>query len=141
MGFEFTMDFTDNSATLGDRIATARENLGLSYSDIAARLGVKETTVQNWENDRSEPRANKLQMLAGVLRVSMIWLMTGQDSSYIQKKFGTDFDPPRALTELSAIRADLEKICFRISSFERELQNHLDAQSDEQELITDGREV
>ena len=30
------------------------------------------------ENDLTEPRANKLQMLAGVLNVSIMWLLTGE---------------------------------------------------------------
>jgi len=38
---------------------------------------VKSKTLENWENDRSEPRADKLMKLAGLLQVPLIWLLTG----------------------------------------------------------------
>ena len=70
-------EWGDAAATFGDRLALAREHSGMDQAQLARRLGVKLVTVQNWEADRAEPRANKLQMLAGLLNVSMIWLMTG----------------------------------------------------------------
>lgn len=63
--------------TMGGRMLRARETAGLSISELAARLGVRKSTVQAWENDRSQPRANKLQMLAGLLNVSLSWLLQG----------------------------------------------------------------
>ncbi|MEM9099615.1 MAG: helix-turn-helix transcriptional regulator [Pseudomonadota bacterium] len=71
-------DYTDDSATFGDRLALAREMQGMSQAQLARRLGLKTATIQNWEDDRSEPRANRVQMLAGFLNVSIIWLMTGE---------------------------------------------------------------
>ena len=70
-------EWGDAAATFGDRLSLAREHAGMDQPQLARRLGVKLSTVQNWEADRAEPRANKLQMLAGLLNVSMIWLMTG----------------------------------------------------------------
>ena len=70
--------YSDEHATFGDRLAAAREALGMSRAQLARRLGVKTQTMDGWEEDRAEPRANKLQMLAGMLNVSMVWLMTGQ---------------------------------------------------------------
>ncbi|MEM8793379.1 MAG: helix-turn-helix transcriptional regulator [Pseudomonadota bacterium] len=71
-------DYTDRSATFGDRLALAREMQGMSQAQLARRLGLKTATIQNWEEDRSEPRANRVQMLAGFLNISIIWLMTGE---------------------------------------------------------------
>lgn len=71
-------DYSEGAATFGDRLAHARETQNLTQEQLATRLGVRVQTVENWEYDRSEPRANKLQMLAGFLNVSMIWLMTGK---------------------------------------------------------------
>ena len=67
----------DMDDTLGGRIVSAREAAGLSTAQLARRLGVKSATLQNWETDRSEPRSNKLFMLAGLLNVSPTWLMNG----------------------------------------------------------------
>lgn len=67
--------------TLGGRIVSARETLGLTTAQLARRLGVKSATLQNWESDRSEPRSNKLFMLAGLLNVSPTWLINGLGES------------------------------------------------------------
>ena len=71
-------DWTEDVSTFGDRLARAREFAGMSQAQLARRLGVKTATIVNWEADRSEPRANRLQMLAGLVNVSIVWLMTGE---------------------------------------------------------------
>lgn len=63
--------------TLGGRISRARDAMNLTTSQLARRLGVKSETVAAWESDRSEPRANRLTMLAGVMGVSPTWLLNG----------------------------------------------------------------
>lgn len=67
--------------TLGGRICEAREAMSLTTAQLARRLGVKTSTMSGWELDRSEPRSNKLVMLAGVLNVSPSWLLTGLGAS------------------------------------------------------------
>ena len=59
--------FAEDVATFGDRISGAREAAGMSQTDLAKRLGIAKTTLAAWEDDRSEPRANRLAMLAGML--------------------------------------------------------------------------
>lgn len=71
-------DYSEGAATFGDRLALAREAQHLTQEQLAKRLGLRLETVRNWEFDRSAPRANRLQMLAGFLNVSMVWLMTGE---------------------------------------------------------------
>jgi len=63
--------------TMGGRISRAREDIQIASAELARRLGVKSDTVRDWENDRAEPRANRVVMLAGVLGVSPTWLLTG----------------------------------------------------------------
>ncbi len=63
--------------TVGERISDAREAKGFSSLDLAERLGVKSESVENWESNTSSPRANRLAMLAGVLDVSLFWLLDG----------------------------------------------------------------
>ncbi|HUS53813.1 MAG TPA: helix-turn-helix transcriptional regulator [Thermohalobaculum sp.] len=71
-------DYSEGAATFGDRLAVAREAQNLTQEQLARRLGLRTPTIENWESDRSEPRANRLQMLAGFLNVSMGWLLTGE---------------------------------------------------------------
>ncbi len=70
-------DARADTDTLGGRISRARDALDLTTSQLARRLGVKSETVSAWESDRSEPRANRLTMLAGVMGVSPTWLLNG----------------------------------------------------------------
>jgi transcriptional regulator with XRE-family HTH domain len=71
-------DYSEGAATFGDRLALAREAQNLTQEQLAKRLGLRTPTIENWECDRSEPRANRLQMLAGFLNISMGWLLTGE---------------------------------------------------------------
>lgn len=73
----FSLDPQDQSDTIGGRIARAREAAGLTVAQAARRLGVKTATWQGWENDRAEPRSNKLLMMAGTFSVSPTWLLGG----------------------------------------------------------------
>ena len=64
--------------TIGGRISLARDAVGLTVEQISAVAGVTVETWTNWENDRAEPRANRLDMLARLLQVSISWLLDGQ---------------------------------------------------------------
>ena len=61
---------SEKQMTLGGRIYASRQNAGMSLHMAANLLGVKYSTLKSWENDRSEPRVNKLVALAGLLGVS-----------------------------------------------------------------------
>lgn len=63
--------------TLGGRLSRAREASGMTTAQLARRLGIKTATLQSWESDRSEPRANRLATIAGILNVSLSWLIHG----------------------------------------------------------------
>lgn len=67
--------------TLGNRMLRARIAGGLSQVEMARNLGVKKTTVESWETDRSEPRANHVVRLSGMLGVSPTWLLDGLGSA------------------------------------------------------------
>ncbi|MGH1464989.1 MAG: helix-turn-helix domain-containing protein [Cognatishimia sp.] len=69
--------YSQDVATFGDRLLAAREHVNMTQALLAKRLGVKKATYCAWEQDQSEPRANSLQMLSGLLGVSMRWLLTG----------------------------------------------------------------
>lgn len=68
---------TGRTDTLADRLVEARTAKDLTTAQLARRLGVKTRTLRNWETGHSEPRPNRLTMLAGVLDVSISWLLEG----------------------------------------------------------------
>lgn len=63
--------------TIGARIRQARKELGLSQGDLAARLGVSQPTVANWESDVHNPRQLMLAKIGHALEVSLGWLAGG----------------------------------------------------------------
>lgn len=76
---------TPDQDTMGGRLSRARDSVGLTAAELARRLGVKTSTIQAWESDRSQPRANRLAILAGVLNVSLSWLLHGIGTSPIDE--------------------------------------------------------
>lgn len=61
----------------GARLAESRKRAGYSAAELSRLLGVNAHTVSAWEKGQSEPRSNRLLMLAGVLGVSAGWLIEG----------------------------------------------------------------
>ncbi len=94
-----------DAATFGDRLAGAREAAGMTQSQMARRLGVKKATITGWENDLSEPRANRLSMLAGMVNVSIMWLLTGEGEG-----MDAPVDPDEGAPELAEVVAELRSI-------------------------------
>jgi len=96
------MSTRSSEYTLGERICKARDASGLSTAQLARRLGIKTSTMQSWESDRSEPRSNKLVLLAGVLNVSPTWLLVGRGSP----PFAEDHDN----TDLDSMKVALDRV-------------------------------
>jgi transcriptional regulator with XRE-family HTH domain len=104
---------------IGPRIRVARENAGLSLSEAARKLGVTEATLEAWENGEEEPRANRLQMLAGLLNVSLAWFLEGREGEYMAARSDPEDEALRA--ELAEIRARLEEIQLLVANAEKRL--------------------
>lgn len=117
-----------DAATFGDRIAASREAAGMNQDKLARRLGIKLKTLQGWENDLSEPRANKLQMLAGLLNVSMGWLLTGEGEGLAAPEgSGTSLpaDINEALLEIRALKTQIQTAGDRLGLLEKTLRQLL----------------
>ena len=117
--------FSDERATFGDRVSAAREVVGLSDEELARRLGVKVETVRRWEGDVDEPRANKLQMLAGLLGVSLTWLMTGAgDEPGVPAPPESD-EIAGILAEMRQVRGEMARAAERLGRLEKRLRGAL----------------
>ena len=117
--------YSEVRATFGDRVAGAREAAGLSQDELARRLGIRSKTLQGWEEDLSEPRANKLQMLAGVIGVSLKWLMTGQGEGPSPPTAEIGEDALALLAELRQLRGELALGAERLGRLEKRLRLRL----------------
>ena len=115
-----------DAATFGDRVVGAREKSGMTQVELSRRLGIKLTTLQGWEEDRSEPRANKLQMLTGMLNVSLSWLLSGEGIGPDEPSTVPLSDDTQAiLIEMRAIKTDMTRTADRLSRLEKRLRLNL----------------
>lgn len=123
-------DVTDyygpDAATFGDRVAAAREAAGMEQGDLAKRMGIKLETLQRWEDDLSEPRANKLSTLSGVLNVSMVWLITGEGEG-VDDPSEDPFSPDirEVLADIRALRAQFKSGTEKLARLEKRLRQLL----------------
>jgi len=116
--------YSNELATFGDRVAAAREAQGLDHKALVQKLGVSPKTLDAWENDTSEPRANKLQMLSGVLNVSIPWLLTGEGSGIDAVAVGSgDSDIGDVMAEMRVLRTQIIQAADRIGVLEKRLKS------------------
>lgn len=65
--------------SVGERIKKTRLSQGLSQVELAIAADVSQPTVANWENDSHAPRQRALNRLAGILKTSSHWLLSGNE--------------------------------------------------------------
>ena len=113
--------------TLGGRITLSRESINLTDAQLSRRFGVMLKTVRNWETDRSEPRGNKLATLAGVLGVSLQWLVTGDDNvTRVDENVEETRSLKVKLDRLINLHEQTSALIFEIQSDLLRLQNRID---------------
>ncbi|EPX79654.1 helix-turn-helix domain-containing protein [Salipiger mucosus] len=116
------------AATFGDRVAAAREAAGMTQEQLARRLGIKLKTLKGWEEDVSEPRANKLQMVAGLLNVSIRWLLTGEGDGIAGPDEVEDALPAdinETLLEVRALKTQILQSGEKLGRLEKKLRTLL----------------
>jgi transcriptional regulator with XRE-family HTH domain len=100
----------DTDAQIGYRITEARAALGDSVDVTAERVGVTAETFEGWESGDVTVRAHHLNRLAGVLGISLSWLIMGRG-----------VEPLADSTELSRLRVDLAAARTRLDDVLNEL--------------------
>ncbi|CTQ51171.1 helix-turn-helix domain-containing protein [Jannaschia donghaensis] len=115
--------FDPAATTFGDRLTGAREIAGLDVEELARRLGVKPKTIRAWEDDRSEPRANRISILAGLTNVSLMWLMTGTGDGPTLTSAEPEGD---LLAEVERLRRDAARMADRLRMLEGRLRAQLE---------------
>ena len=123
-----------SQSTMGSRIEEARLATNMSLPQLARRIGVKAQTLENWENDRSEPRAEKITKLAGILRVPIIWLLAGEALESVVRAPSPSETAQIAmkLARAIAMQQNLASLLSEVSADVSRLQRDLD---EEQELV------
>lgn len=116
--------YSEDRATFGDRLAAARDAAGLSQKELAAQIGVKTAVIRAWEDDVKEPRANRLQMLSGMLGISLSWLLTGAGEAPVMPEddAAISADVSELLAEMRALRVQVTQTGERIAQLEKRLR-------------------
>jgi transcriptional regulator with XRE-family HTH domain len=99
----------------------------MTRAQLAKRLGVKSKTIEGWEGDMSEPRANRLSMLAGLLGVSIMWLINGEGEGIDNPETEDDAtsDMVAILTEIRDVKVALKSNMDRLARLEKKLRQNL----------------
>jgi len=119
-----TDHFIEAVATFGDRLEAAREAKGLSVIGLAEKLGVDASTIEEWESDADEPRSNRIQMLAGLLNVSIVWLISGEASgtANVADTYTRPTGVNDALGEIAQLKETLSGALDKLEKLEKRLQ-------------------
>ena len=117
--------FNENTATFGNRLNAAREAKGLTINSLAEKIGTDTATIETWIDDTDAPRANQIQMLAGMLNVSIIWLISGEDNgtSHIADSYERPTGINDALGEIAQLKATLSGALDKLDALEKRLEN------------------
>ena len=62
-----------------ERLREARKTRGMKQSDLAARMGVRNSTISAWETGQNRPDMDDIQKLCGILDVSASWMLGVDD--------------------------------------------------------------
>ncbi|WP_426032626.1 helix-turn-helix domain-containing protein [Cypionkella sp. TWP1-2-1b2] len=115
--------YSEAAATFGDRLEAARESCGMSQTELAQRLGVRDTTIISWEADAWEPRGNRLQMLAGMLNVSLMWLLSGRGEGVAAPDAREPLALPArsVLADITRLRRQMQTLGLELTQAEQKL--------------------
>ena len=108
--------------SIAARLIDAREAAGLTIEEAARRAAVSVRTLKAWESGKTTPRPNKLQMLAGVLNVSIVWLLTGQGEGVSAPAEANGEEELSMLAELRDIRLSQTRLIERLARIEKRLR-------------------
>ena len=72
--------------TYGENFAAIRKQNGYTQSELAEKLNVSTTTIQNWESDSNLPTITKLVTLSEIYNISIDLLLMRKTSSQEDNK-------------------------------------------------------
>lgn len=116
------------SISFGEKLKEARNRKDLKQSELATQLGVKNTTISNWENNISKPDLDTLSYICGILGVKVSYFLDAklpEDEITVQefeliKKYRDLDDYGRETIDI-ALKREAERVSQKLK-----LQSQLD---------------
>lgn len=68
--------------TIGERIKSIREKLGITQEEFSQRLGTTRNTITNYEANRRMPMDATIKSICREFHVSEVWLRTGEGEMF-----------------------------------------------------------
>jgi predicted transcriptional regulator len=72
-------EVSERRANLVAELTVARQRLGLSQADVAARMGTSQPAVARLESGGSDARLSTIERYSAALGVALEWRLVGQD--------------------------------------------------------------
>ncbi len=100
-----------DSQSIGDRIAKARKEKGLTQQELADLLHVKRENVAYWENGQRDIKSGQIVQIADALDTSCDYILRGIDSEQLDlaKDFGLNQNSIQALKDTRYILKEYHK--------------------------------
>ncbi len=116
--------FATTAPTFGGRLQAARNAKGLTVASLGEKLGVEAAKIEVWENDTEAPRTNRITLMAGMLNVSIIWLITGESNgtTHIAETHARPTIINDTLGEIAQLKTTLLDAYDKLESLEQRLQ-------------------
>jgi transcriptional regulator with XRE-family HTH domain len=126
--------------TVGERIRSARQRLGMSQVTLAKKVGVSRAAIYNWEIDRTDIRKDKIPRLGSVLGLELSALSTlspfGRVSAPVDEDGNTtlvaylrriDNTVSRMAEDIDQVKVRLAYLESRVTSLETAVHKRLDS--------------
>lgn len=63
----------------------------LKNSDVSRGTGISNMTLSDWKNGKTTPNSKNMQKIANFLDVSVDYLMTGKENTFVESQAEIDF--------------------------------------------------
>ena len=93
--------------SFGDRVRDRRVSAGLTQGAVARGIGVDQSTVSDWERNKSVPLATQLPALAECLGTSILYLLEQTDDPIVA---------PTRTTKANATQEDVSRVEAKIDT-------------------------
>lgn len=83
--------------TLGEKIKSARRIKGFTQHQLAGMVGAKHNSVSDWENDKSKPDMDTIELLCGALELTPTYLVGSKSDDEYASIIGNIMNEPGLL--------------------------------------------